>query len=109
MVMEHIKYDNDPKMPDINRVSFPDGYASLVKAAIEDAYDKRMYAAYGGMPFGDGGCTQQLLQIQAFIHGIENTLPPFLKDLHTKINLENHKDWQEYQRLKKQFENVEEG
>jgi hypothetical protein len=109
MAMEHIKYDSDPKIPDINRVSFPDGYAALVKAAIEDAYDKRMCAAYGGVTFGDGGCIQQLLQIQAFVHGIERSLPPFLADIHKKRSAENHEDWQEFQRLKKKFENVEEG
>lgn len=78
----------------------------VTKAAITKAADKATSAAYSGS-MGDGGARSMVSAIQAWLAGLEKTLPTgrefadIAKELTKKHNPE---DWAEYNRLKKVFE-----
>ena len=85
---------------------FADTIDDIVAAVLSDAAEKRLDAAFGGS-WGDGGASQKMAQLQAFLDGVafgvgeheSLTYGTLLK------NIERSKDeeYQEYQRLKAKF------
>lgn len=83
-----------------------DSIDSIVTAILNSAAGHKLDAAYGGS-WGDGGASQQMSQLQAFLDGVafgvaehkSMTYGALLKS----IELSKDEEYQEYQRLKAKF------
>jgi hypothetical protein len=92
---------HDHVIPKIEQM--PDSTAMVLFHLLEDAYQRYQNAGYSGSHH-DGGSSDLLRSIEAYVHGWFKVLPREWARIQLRLRHQQDPEWEEYQRLKKKFE-----